>query len=160
MNLTQALTGARPLNVTYSQTTFWRICHGHYLLSNRETLNYRTTGFLGIVFDGIRTAWGLWIPTKTSSLMTQEEFFNVYHELKDRCPASSFVLHFRWSTSGEVQRGLNGCRRLILTLYFISCSRKWKIIKFRKKNSTNYRVSIKNRRKVSGEKSFRLGSRV
>ena len=39
-------------------------------------------------------------------LMTEDEFFDVYHELKERFPASPFIMHFRWSTGGGVQPGL------------------------------------------------------
>ena len=39
-------------------------------------------------------------------LMTPEEFFDVYHDLKEKFPESPFILHFRWSTGGGVQPGL------------------------------------------------------
>ena len=39
-------------------------------------------------------------------LMTADEFFDAYHELKERFPASPFIMHFRWSTGGGVQPGL------------------------------------------------------
>ena len=39
-------------------------------------------------------------------LMTEEEFFDVYHNLQRKFPESPFVIHFRWSTGGGVQTGL------------------------------------------------------
>ena len=39
-------------------------------------------------------------------LMTEDEFFDVYRDLKERFPASPFILHFRWSTGGGIQPGL------------------------------------------------------
>ena len=39
-------------------------------------------------------------------LMAEDEFFDAYHELKERFPASPFIMHFRWSTGGGIQPGL------------------------------------------------------
>ncbi len=39
-------------------------------------------------------------------LMTRDEFFDIYNDLKERFPASPFIMHFRWSTGGGIQPGL------------------------------------------------------
>lgn len=44
--------------------------------------------------------------TIRKGLMTRKEFFDAYHDLKERFPESPFILHFRWSTGGGVQPGL------------------------------------------------------
>ncbi|MDO4586390.1 MAG: hypothetical protein Q4C95_03745 [Planctomycetia bacterium] len=39
-------------------------------------------------------------------LMTRDEFFDVYRQLKEHFPASPFILHFRRATDGGIQPGL------------------------------------------------------
>ncbi len=39
-------------------------------------------------------------------LMTSDECFDAYRELKERFPASPFIPHFRWSTGGGIKPGL------------------------------------------------------
>lgn len=77
-----------------------------------KEVEFPTDGILGYCFQRNPHGAGIMLADSErgllirKGLMSKEEFFDVYDDLKDRYPESPFIFHFRWSTGGGIQAGL------------------------------------------------------